>query len=70
MDIIFSADDDAWHGVLSNKVSDFVVDDFDHVEGLSRSNRVDENVAMNTDCIFGIQNGEFILVERGIRERE
>lgn len=33
--IVFSADDDAWDSLLSDKVSDLVVNDFDHVEGLS-----------------------------------
>jgi len=59
--IVFSADDDAWDSLFSDKVSDLVINDFDHVEGLSRGNRVDEDVAVDANCIFRIQNGEFIL---------
>lgn len=60
-DVVFGAHDDAGNGVFADKVSDLVMDDFDHLEGFAGSDRVDEDVAMDSYRIFGIQYGEFIL---------
>jgi hypothetical protein len=60
-DIVFGAHNDAGNGVFADKISDLVVNDFDHLEGFAGSDRVDEDVAVDSYRIFGIQYGEFIL---------
>lgn len=37
-------------------VQDLVADDLDHFEGLGRGNGVDEDVAMDTDEVLGVQD--------------
>lgn len=43
------------------KVHDFVVDNLNHFKRLAGSDRVDENVAMDTDSMFGVQDGVLVL---------
>lgn len=42
-------------------VENLVADDLDHLKGLHGSNRVDENIAVNSDEVLGIQDAVLIL---------
>lgn len=61
LQIGFRADYDARYLVQAAKIHDFVVDNLNHVEGLARRDRVHEDEAVNTDGMFGIEDGIFIL---------
>lgn len=54
-------DDDTWYLVHAAEISDLVVDDLDHVEGLSRGNRVDEDVTVYAYGMLGIEYRVLIL---------
>jgi len=49
------------NGVTHKVVQDLVADDLNHLKGLSGSNRVDQNIAMDTDEVLGIQDRVLIL---------
>lgn len=51
----------AGDGVTHEVVQDLVADDLYHLKGLSGSNRVDQNIAMDTDEVLGIQDRVLIL---------
>ena len=42
-------------------VEDLVADDLDHLEGLHGSNRVDQNIAVDSDEVLGVQDTVLIL---------
>lgn len=42
-------------------VQDLVSDDSDHVEGLSRSDRIHEHVSMDADEVFRVQLAVIVL---------
>lgn len=42
-------------------VEDLVADDLDHLEGLHGSNRIDQNIAVDSDEVLGVQDAVLIL---------
>lgn len=42
-------------------IQDLLPDDADHFEGLLRGDRVDDHVAVDTDEVFGVEDGVFVL---------
>jgi hypothetical protein len=64
LNIVFSADDDAWNRILPDKVSDLVVYNLYHLKGFAGGDRIDEDVTVDANRIFRIQNGKFILLQR------
>lgn len=42
-------------------IENFVPKDADHIKGLPRGNRVDQDVAMNANEMLGIQDAVFVL---------
>ncbi len=53
--------DDAGNLVHATEVDDLVVDDLNHVKGLSGGDGIYENITMNTDGMFGIEDRKFVL---------
>ena len=49
------------NGVHAAEVDDLVIDDMDHVEGLVICDRVHEDVSMNANGMFGVENGVLVL---------
>lgn len=45
-------------------VEDLVADDLDHLKGLHRRNRVDEDIAVDSNEVLRVQNAVLILFTR------
>ena len=54
--VYLGADYDTWDLLYSTKVDDLVVHDLDHVERISRGNRVYENKAVDANCMLGVKD--------------
>jgi hypothetical protein len=48
----------------STEVDNLVIHDLDHVKGISRGDRVDENKAVDADSMFGIEDRILVLSMR------
>lgn len=44
-------------------IEEFVSDDPDHFKRLSRGNRIDDQISMNTDVQLGVHQAVFILLQ-------
>jgi len=62
--IYLRSDDDTGYLLDPTKVHNFVVDDLDHVERISRRDGIDKDIAMYSNRVLGIQYRELVL---GIR---
>ena len=62
--IYLRSDDDTGYLLDATEIHNLVVDDLDHVERISRRDRIDKDIAMYSDRVLGIQYRELIL---GIR---
>jgi hypothetical protein len=51
----------ARYGRKTTKVDYFVVDNANHVERSAGGDRVNEDIAMNTNSVFVVQYGVFVL---------
>ena len=61
LQVDFGTDYYTGDGVEPAEVDDLVVDDVDHVERLVICDRVHEDVSMNANGMFGVENGVLVL---------
>lgn len=61
MEICLGTDDDTWDGVEAAEVDNLVVYDLDHVERFPGGNRVDEDIAVDANGMFGVKDGVLVL---------
>ena len=47
-------------------IENFITDDLNHLKGRCGGDRVDENIAVDTNEVLGVQNAIFILWNRHI----
>jgi len=59
--VYLGSDDNTWDVGDPTKVDDLVVDDLNHIERISRADRINKNVAMNANSMLGVQDGELVL---------
>ena len=65
-EVVLGADDDTRYRAHATEVDNLVIYDLDHVEGFPGRDRVDEDEAVDSDGMFGIQNRVLVLVMRGV----
>jgi len=65
-EVVLGAHDDTRYRAHATKVDNLVVNDLDHVKGFPGGDRVDEDEAVDSDGMFGIQNRVLVLVTRGV----
>jgi hypothetical protein len=61
-EIYFGTDYDTGNLFDATKVDDLVIHDLNHVERISRGDRVNENKSMDANGMLGIENRVLILV--------
>ena len=64
-EVVLGADDDTGYRGHATEVDNLVIYDLDHVEGFPGRDRVDEDEAVDSDGMFGIQNRVLVLATRG-----
>ena len=65
-EVVLGADDDTRYRAHATEVDNLVIYDLDHVEGFPGRDGVDEDEAVDSDGMFGIQNRVLVLVTRGV----